>query len=258
MIVVFNVDYLNELRIVEMERLLHSFPPGARILEFGAGTGRQARFLSDRGFDVVAIDLPDSSYAKQLVFPVMQYDGQHIPLDDQSIDVIFSSNVLEHVENIPTIMAEFRRILRPSGFGLHVMPTPCWRLWTFLSGAANATVAAARIPKDLIHPPDKIGRWASLARNMRAIVAGVIPLGHGIAPEGISELWTFSRHAWVRKFRRNGFDVIQNWPMGLFYTGHMLLGKRLSFTRRQKLGRLLGSATQIYLVRARETGVGRH
>ena len=124
----FNVEYLNELRFVEMERLVPYIPAGARVLEFGAGTGQQARFLAERGFDVLAVDLAQSNYADHLVFPVRQYDGEHIPLEDRSVDVIFSSNVLEHVENMPAIMSEFRRILRPGGFGLHVMPTPAWRL----------------------------------------------------------------------------------------------------------------------------------
>ena len=127
----FNVAYLNQIRIVEMERLAQYIPAGARVLEFGAGTGQQARLLADRGFDVAAIDLADSAYAQHLVFPVQHYDGEHIPLADQSVDVVFSSNVLEHVENIPAIMSEFRRILRPGGFGVHVMPTPAWRFWTW-------------------------------------------------------------------------------------------------------------------------------
>jgi hypothetical protein len=37
--------------------------------------------------------------------------------------------------------------------------------------------------------------------------------------------------------------------MGLFYTGHMSLGPRLSFERRRQLAGALGSAAQIYVVR---------
>src|SRR5215212_7221523 len=112
---------------MEAEQLLPLLPPHARVLDFGAGTGQQAQLLSDHGFDVVAIDLPSSTYADHRLFPVIDYDGQHIPLADGSIDVIFSSNVLEHVEDISVIMREFRRVLRPSGLGIHIMPTPSWR-----------------------------------------------------------------------------------------------------------------------------------
>jgi SAM-dependent methyltransferase len=248
----FNVPYLNELRVVEMERLIPLIPKGARVLEFGAGTGQQARFLADRGFDVVAIDMATSNYAEHLVFPVQQYDGEHIPLPDKSIDVIFSSNVLEHVENIPKIMSEFRRILRPGGFGLHAMPTTSWRFWTFVTGFANSAAIAAHIPGHLVSPPEGQGRLRTLFRNLKLVAGGIIPIGHGTSSEGISELYTFSRHFWVRTFNKHGFDVVEDKPMGLFYTGHMLFGKGIAFDRRDKLSRSLGSATHIYIVKARE------
>lgn len=250
----FNVPYLNELRLVEMERLASYIPAGAKVLEFGAGTGQQARFLTDRGFDVAAVDLANSTYSEHLVFPVRRYDGEHIPLEDHSIDVIFSSNVLEHVENVPAIMSEFRRILRPSGFGIHVMPTPAWRFWTFASGVANSAVAATHIPKELIKPAAGQSRWRALKQNVRTIAAGLLPLGHGASPEGISELYTFSRRAWLNTFDKYGFDVVKDRPIGLFYTGHMLFGGRLSFSRREKLSRSLGSATRIYIVKPRDSG----
>lgn len=249
----FNVSYLNELRSLEMERLVSYLPKSGRILEFGSGTGEQARFLADRGFNVVGIDLPDSAYSEHLVFPVRQYDGEHIPLEDQSIDVIFSSNVLEHVENIPAIMSEFRRIMRPGGFGIHVMPTPAWRLWTFVSGWANSAVAVAHVPKDLIKPSNAEQRGSALKRDLRTFAAGLLPIGHGTSPEGLSELYTFSRRAWLNLFDKYGFDVVEDRPIGLFYTGNMLLGRRIGFTARDKLSRWLGSATRIYIVKPRSS-----
>ena len=237
--------------MLEMERLVRYIPARSTVLEFGAGTGQQARFLTDHGFDVVAVDLADSSYSEHQVFPVQQYDGEHIPLEDGSIDVIFSSNVLEHVEKLPAIMKEFRRILRPSGFAIHVMPTPAWRLWTLVSGVGNSVVAATRIPYDLITPPAERSRWRALKHNLRTIAAGLLPLGHGTSPEAISELYTFSRRAWLNTFHKHGFAVVEDHPIGLFYTGHMLFGPHLAFSKRDELSRSLGSATRIYIVKPR-------
>ena len=239
------VGFINALRLAEMKRLIRFIPEGARILEFGAGTGQQAKFLAGLGFDVVAIDLARSNYADHLLFPVRQYDGEHIPLEARSVDVIFSSNVLEHVENMPAVMAEFRRILKRSGIGIHVVPTSAWRFWTFVSGACVSAIAAARIPRDLVR------RRAGLASNLRTIAAGLVPTGHGTSPEGISELWTFSRTAWVRTFRNHGFEVVEDHPVGLFYTGHMLLADKLRFGSRERIARILGSATRAYIVRRR-------
>ena len=56
----FSVPHLNELRMIELDSILPYLPARCRILEIGAGTGRQALALSQKGFDVSAIDIPSS------------------------------------------------------------------------------------------------------------------------------------------------------------------------------------------------------
>lgn len=226
----FNLDFLTRLRSEELDVLAASTPPGTRVLEFGAGTGEQARLLSDRGFDVVAIDLASSGYVRDRQFPVIDYDGRRIPLPDSSVDVIFSSNVLEHVEDLATTFAEFRRVLRPDGLGIHAMPTPAWRFWTFVSGVPTSIVALAKL-------------------KPKVAVGALLPIGHGTSWEGVSELWTFSPRWWRATFAKHRFQIVEDRPLGLFYTGHFLLGERLPFERRRQLARTLGSATHIYVVR---------
>jgi SAM-dependent methyltransferase len=48
-------------------------------------------------------------------------NASHTGLPDQSVDIVFSNSVLEHVtpEALPAIMRETRRILRPSGVAVH-------------------------------------------------------------------------------------------------------------------------------------------
>lgn len=230
-----------------MEELLALLPCGGLILEFGAGTGEQARFLSEQGFNVIAIDLPDSVYASDRVFQVQDYDGYRIPLDDQSVDVIFSSNVLEHVEDLATVFGEFRRILRPGGTGLHIMPTPAWRFWSLVTGLSDAVVTLALLPFRLAAPPPNVLRRQALCQNLRRIARGVLPRGHGISREAFSELWTFSPETWRGKFRNHGFEVIEDRPMRLFYTGTVLFGLELSFEIRRRLSSILGSSMHIYL-----------
>ena len=226
----FNVEFLNRLRSAEIEELAALIPSGARVLDFGAGTGLQARQLADLGFDVVAIDLASSEYARHRIFPVTDYDGRHIPLPDRSVDAILSSNVLEHVEDLPAILGEFRRVLRPGGLGVHAMPTPAWRFWTFVAGPPTSLVALSKL-------------------KFKAALAALLPLGHGISKEGISELWTFSPRRWHRIFRENGMEVVEDRPIGIFYTGHFLLGENMSFEQRRRISRTLGSGAHIYVVR---------
>jgi SAM-dependent methyltransferase len=187
------------------------------------------------GFDVVAIDLASSEYAGDRIFPVVDYDGRHIPLADGSVDAIFSSNVLEHIEDLSTILGEFRRVLKPGGLGVHAMPTPQWRFWTFIAGPPTALIALSKL-------------------KLKAALAALLPLGHGTSKEGISELWTFSPKRWCKTFRQNGMEVVEDRPIGIFYTGHFLFGEQLSFERRRRMSRKLGSGAHIYVTRAAEAG----
>lgn len=245
----FQIEYLNELRRIEMEEVIAGFPPSCKVLEFGSGTGKQAQILADNGFEVVAIDLATSDYADDRVYPITEYDGHRIPVSDRSIDVIFSSNVLEHVENLEEIFAEFHRVLKPGGFAVHVLPTPEWRFWTFITGVASSARAALALPGQIARPADGRSRWSVLHVGLRAIASGLVPRAHGTSAEGISELWTFSRSVWRRKFEKSGFEIVSDQPLGLFYTGILLFGSRLPIERRRALAGTLGSATRLFKVR---------
>ena len=137
-IAVLSLDHLDAIRAAELEKIATLFPAGARSLEIGAGTGKQALELQRRGFEVSAIELADSNYAAHRVFPIKDYDGRSIPLPDASVDVVFSSNVLEHVPDLSRMHAEIRRVLAPGGSCLHVLPTHTWRLWSTLASYLEA------------------------------------------------------------------------------------------------------------------------
>lgn len=246
----FDVRFLNRLREAELDIALLHLRPSARLLEFGAGTGVQAKALKAKGFDVIAIDLPASDYSDVRQFPVKDYDGRTIPLPDADVDLIFSSNTLEHVVELSQILAEFRRVTRPGGYGVHLMPSVSWRFWTFAAGPPTAAVAALYMAAETFAPPPGVTRASAFARRVKTSIGALLPVAHGTSWEGISELWTFSVPAWRKQFERHGFAVEHVSPIGLFHTGHMLFGPRLSIERRKQWAKLLGSAANVFVVRA--------
>ncbi len=135
---VHSLAHIDAIRAAEIQRIVPFLKPDAHILEIGAGTGAQARELSRRGFQITAIDLPTSNYAADRVHPILDYDGRTIPLPDRSVDIVFSSNVLEHVPDLARIHAEIRRVLRPGGYCIHVLPTHAWRFWTIVTAGPDA------------------------------------------------------------------------------------------------------------------------
>jgi len=237
----FSVDHLNEIRLLELESVIPFLAPRSRVLELGAGTGRQALALSRRGFEVSAIDIESSSYKDHRLFPVQDYDGTTIPFGNGSFDVVYSSNTLEHVTDLTRMHAEIARVLRPGGKSIHLMPSHWWRIWTTLVGPVDALQALAR------------GRVRDAAKTLGATV---LLMPHGERGNAVSELMLFRPAWWERNFRQNGFKVEERRPVELFYTGWMLLGRRLGFGRRRALSRVLGCATYLYVAAKDDTPRG--
>lgn len=250
----FSLEYLDTLRTAEIEKVLPFFPVNARILEIGAGTGKQALELRRHGFDVTAIEIQDSNYAANRAYPIIDYDGRHIPLPTHEFDAVFSSNVLEHVPDLQQMHAEIKRVLKPSGICVHVLPTHTWRFWTTLAAYPDAILFLISSASDLLPKPASPAgesdpltkRWY---RTLRSFVGRCLPRRHGERGNTVTELWFFHPQWWRRNFTANGFTVVDDRPLGLFYTGHMVAGARLSIAQRARLAPLLGSACQIFCLK---------
>jgi SAM-dependent methyltransferase len=88
--------------------------PDDTLLDVGCGRYGFARFYSQKVGRYIGLDVDDiASYLEGQEF--LQYDGLHIPLDDSSIDIVVSHSVMEHVDNVPQVMAEINRVLKVGG-----------------------------------------------------------------------------------------------------------------------------------------------
>ncbi len=126
---------------IKMEYLLPLLPKGRkRTLEVGAGSGRLSRFLALEGCDTCCLDYSIDAliYARgcyekegaQGVYVLGR--AEHLPFEDNSIDVVFSTGLLEHFEDPMPIVSEMVRVLRKDGlFYSDVVPRK-FRLLTFL------------------------------------------------------------------------------------------------------------------------------
>jgi SAM-dependent methyltransferase len=256
---------LDELRSAEVRGACGLFPRGARLLELGGGNGFQARILADAGFQVSSIDIAGRPRGS-LRFPVQDYDGKTIPFANGHFDGVFSSNVLEHIPHLPITFAELRRVLVPGGMAVHLLPTPAWRFWTSVveypatiqdlwrRRVRKANSAAAResaLAVDLGTSSAAVAApRMSTARALRGHLTRAFE-PHGEYGSAFSELYYFSRSRWQRVFDSNGFELIEQHPTGIFYTGQLMcLEKRLA--DRERWARWLGSSCQVYVMRARQ------
>jgi SAM-dependent methyltransferase len=235
----FSVDQINAIRAAELQTLAPLIRPSSRIVEIGAGTGEQAKRLVELGHDVTALDLPNSTYSDDLVFPVQPYNGMRLPLSDASVDAVYSSMLLEHVRDLGRLHAEVRRVLRPGGVAIHVVPTHTWRAWT------TATAMPAALFQLLTMPARRDRGWYPLIRQLAGTV---LPRRHGERGNIFSETWLYHPRWWRRHFAANGFTIEREQTLGYFYTGNMLLGQRLDLKRRRWLATLVGGATHVFVL----------
>jgi len=238
---------LEMIRSAELSAVRGLFPPNASVLEIGGGSGYQALILSKIGLHVKSIDVCVDT-GGQNFFPVDIYDGSQIPYADSTFDVVYSSNVLEHVKDLNAVMSEIHRILKPNGIAIHILPTPVWRFWTSVSHYGYLLTrifgVAKVIPGGCVPSlKDKVKKAGLFATIIRALWAGP----HGEYPSAISEMWFFSSVRWKQVFEKSGFLVNHNNPVGLFYTGYGL-APSLTVRSRCMVARILGSSTCVYVL----------
>jgi SAM-dependent methyltransferase len=113
------------LATVQLVDLLE-LTPESEVLDDGSGIGGTARYLADRfGCAVTAVDLSDeycetAQWLNQLVglddkIAVRQGDVTSLPLEDGSVDVVFSQHVQMNVARKDRLYHEARRVLRDGG-----------------------------------------------------------------------------------------------------------------------------------------------
>jgi SAM-dependent methyltransferase len=132
---------------VDFDRL--GLQPGERVLDMGCGAGRHAFEMFRRGADVVAFDQDGDELAGVLeLFGAMreagevpigaeadikQGDALSLPFADGEFDRVVAAEVLEHIPDDTTAMAELSRVLRPGGTIAVTVPRwlperICWAL----------------------------------------------------------------------------------------------------------------------------------
>jgi ubiquinone/menaquinone biosynthesis C-methylase UbiE len=124
----------------EVLHLLHRYIPQAQVVaDIGAGNGVASYALAKSGYRVSAVE-PDlgmhtgrgaiEQLKKQegLQIDILEGFGESIPLEDQSMDVVFVRQALHHAAELSGFLKECYRVLKPGGlfFSLrdHVIDHP--------------------------------------------------------------------------------------------------------------------------------------
>jgi len=97
---------------------------GKKALDVGCRDGYWSEKLKAKGYTVVSCDL-EPHYPGAITLNA----NQRLPLGDSEFDLVWCSEVIEHLLDAQFTVAEFKRILKPGG--ALVMTTPNQGFWLF-------------------------------------------------------------------------------------------------------------------------------
>jgi SAM-dependent methyltransferase len=96
------------------------------VLDFGCGSGLLVKHLIELGYDAYGCDLVLELEASIFSAPKrckqIERAPYRLPFDDEHFDVVVSTSVLEHARNPNEYLLEIRRVLRPGGVAMHLVP----------------------------------------------------------------------------------------------------------------------------------------
>jgi ubiquinone/menaquinone biosynthesis C-methylase UbiE len=115
--------------------------PVERVLDVGCGTGAFLRAGTERGVDVVGIDVDTGALESASVFgdvALVDLEAGTLPFDDASFDGLVVKDVLEHLLCPGPVVAELYRVLRPGGRAIvsvpMAKPQAVWQDYTHVRG----------------------------------------------------------------------------------------------------------------------------
>ncbi|MFP6834656.1 MAG: class I SAM-dependent methyltransferase [Pseudomonadales bacterium] len=207
------------LETVDFSRL--RLAPNDRVLDLGCGEGRHAiTAYLNAAVRVVGLDLshndlltardryaefqdPNDS-SRQVDF--LRASGLRLPFGDASFDKVICAEVLEHIEDFETVLAEIQRVLKPGGTLAVSVPRfgPEWVCWQL--SAAYHQVEGGHV---------RIFKAKDLQRAVETTTDGRHPRP-GLT--FLSRHWAHGLHSpywWLRcLFWKRGEDI---WPVRLYH-----------------------------------------
>ena len=112
-------------RRFEIGRIASKLPKGGTLLDVGSGPGFVPRYFHELGVDVISVDYPGTGGLDALKVLMdlgirghyAQVGVDRLPLADNSVDVVFAGNIIEHLPISPkSFMADLKRVIKPGGF----------------------------------------------------------------------------------------------------------------------------------------------
>lgn len=201
-----------------------------QVLELGAGwRGIHGKLLATRALKVVSTDykpnILEHPQSPRIEYRVCDAEQVAHVFPRQEFDLVFSSNLLEHLPDYDRALQGIRDVLKDDGITIHAMPSPFFKVVDFLcyypgqivyflegiTKKGGFTKLRKRVRgKTQTTAPGRGENNLKLARPRRSFVRKLLwPAPHGISKRHRDELYAFSARRWKQEFTKNGFTVVK-------------------------------------------------
>lgn len=174
---------------------------GKSVLDLGCGGGFMAEPLARQGARVIGVDpsAPAIAAAQRhaeengLSIDYRVGTGEHLPVDDSSVDIVVCVDVLEHVRDLDAVIGEIRRVLKPGGLFLFDTINRTW-----LSKLVIVTLGeiVLRLGPRGTHDPALFIKPEELKAKLEQQKFSVAPTLGGIGPRGLNRRFDITFGPW--------------------------------------------------------------
>ena len=228
--------YLHNLRRKEIELIFGKCPPGvfSHGLELGAGDGFQSHLLAEYAASLVVTDYYPEILAQadtsQITHRVCDAEEVGTMFAPGEFDLIFSSNMLEHLPDPQQALKGMHKVLHDNGLAIHVMPSPFWKVcqmvgfypnavisrlerYTSRSQASPATTPVAGRDKTQTPASIPAGNNPKVTNRRYSYLRRLLwATPHGASASNLAEFAAFRRARWQHELAAAGFTVAKILP----------------------------------------------
>jgi SAM-dependent methyltransferase len=249
------VHFLRDFEVaIILENMEKEVGNEVNVLEIGGGDGYMASKISQKGYRITSVDpFP----RRPSYYNVKKMNAENLEYPDNKFDIVFSSNVLEHIKNLRKVLSEMIKVLKPNGIMIHSVPTPVCTFATIIAQPISyfrniilllEGKVSFGINRDKIKGNKKVFmiKVVKLFRILNPIKIFWGP-GHGVSRNRLRSLWIWRRSYWKNIFNMNGISVKSVNAVPLFFSMHKIFPRKFLGIRKY-LGRKGLNCVDLYVL----------
>ena len=141
-----------------------------RIAELGPGFGQHLQRLHDKdpGRELLGIEIsPEIAFVANKIssFPYLLAEAEHIPIPDETFDMVFSVAAFSHFQDINAVISEMRRILKSDGKALIITENPLFIAYRIQFIFGKWSGFSSKMGRHFVNSMATMKEWITIFRD---------------------------------------------------------------------------------------------